>query len=568
MISETSSFPFRHHALALALTLATGLSHAASINVNGSCSLVNAINNANANGDTDGSSGCAAGGSVNILVLAANTTYLLSTVNNNTDGPNGLPSIASTIIINGNLSTIQRSSEDDTPEFRLFHVASSGNLTLNNVKLTGGKVSGRVGGAIRNAGNLLLNDTTVSGNSAQNEGGAIRAFAGSSTILTNSIISSNSAGTSGGGIYNGGYLRVNKSNISSNIANIDGGGIFNKAELLMTSGVISINVAKHEGGGFKNSNGGNLTLSNTTITANTAGASGGGIFNAINLKGNTTYLKIDACTLAGNTATNNGGGVSNEGEFQLLNATISNNRAYFGGGIHNNGTLTLANSTLSNNSIYGTTGFGVGAGLANETGMAMGSSIIANSINGSDCSTSDIHQTTVNLVEDGGCDAELTGDPMLDARANNGGLTATHALRAGSPAINKVPIHCPPKDQRRVNRPQPIGGYCDIGAYERITTIPASVTTLVQFFDAQVASGGIISTSTGTSRLNGVRNQLLTAGDQRDHGPILDACTQLNLTIPYIDPDNSPDSTDYVTGSAAGTLTDEIIGLRSDWSCP
>jgi hypothetical protein len=56
-------------------------------------------------------------------------------------------------------------------------------------------------------------------------------------------------------------------------------------------------------------------------------------------------------------------------------------------------------------------------------------------------------------------------DAKLSPLQNNGGLTATDALLAGSPAIDAAG-NCPPPttDQRGVTRPQ--GAACDIGAFE------------------------------------------------------------------------------------------------------
>src|SRR4029450_4457264 len=78
-----------------------------------------------------------------------------------------------------------------------------------------------------------------------------------------------------------------------------------------------------------------------------------------------------------------------------------------------------------------------------------------------------------NLVrDDTGCTG-LTGsdlkdiDPLLAALAlHSPGKTETHALQAGSPAINKGDTAtCPPPDQRGVRRQ----GGCDLGAYEAVT---------------------------------------------------------------------------------------------------
>jgi hypothetical protein len=105
MLINTSSFPFRRHALALAL--ATGGSNAATLGVSGTCNLVIAINNANTDTDTDGAGvGCKAGSGADIINLTANADSVLTGMNNYTDGPNGLPSVSSVITINGNGATI------------------------------------------------------------------------------------------------------------------------------------------------------------------------------------------------------------------------------------------------------------------------------------------------------------------------------------------------------------------------------------------------------------------------------------------------------------------------------
>ena len=72
-----------------------------------------------------------------------------------------------------------------------------------------------------------------------------------------------------------------------------------------------------------------------------------------------------------------------------------------------------------------------------------------------------------NLVEDGSCGADLSGDPLLGPLADHGGPTHTMALLPGSPALNAGDAStCPAAtDQRGVARPQ--GAGCDLGAYEQ-----------------------------------------------------------------------------------------------------
>jgi len=68
-------------------------------------------------------------------------------------------------------------------------------------------------------------------------------------------------------------------------------------------------------------------------------------------------------------------------------------------------------------------------------------------------------------------------DPLLGPLQNNGGLTLTHALLPGSPAIDTgSPTVCPLFDQRGYNRPLDGNGdgipICDIGPYEYFSSNP------------------------------------------------------------------------------------------------
>jgi len=61
----------------------------------------------------------------------------------------------------------------------------------------------------------------------------------------------------------------------------------------------------------------------------------------------------------------------------------------------------------------------------------------------------------------------LRVDPNLGPLTNNGGLTRTHALNNGSPAIGAgvaSPVY--PSDQRGTTYPRLVGSATDIGAYE------------------------------------------------------------------------------------------------------
>ncbi|MDH3622447.1 MAG: hypothetical protein OES69_02450 [Myxococcales bacterium] len=116
------------------------------------------------------------------------------------------------------------------------------------------------------------------------------------------------------------------------------------------------------GGGIHNDRGGILTLTNSTVSGNTAIVAGGGIYNL-------GWLTLTNSTVSGNTAIVAGGGILTFGTLTLTNSTVSGNAAtQGGGGIANSGTLTLMDSTVSENtSQFGGGGIAVFAGTATLT---------------------------------------------------------------------------------------------------------------------------------------------------------------------------------------------------------
>src|SRR4051812_6845403 len=118
------------------------------VNADGDCSLREAISSANRNFSVDA---CTAGRGSDRIILPAGT-YTLRTVDNlGSDGPNGLPSITSTMSIDphgDSTAVIERAS--DAPLFRIFHVGR-GALALFDVTIKGGDPGpGQEGGGLFN----------------------------------------------------------------------------------------------------------------------------------------------------------------------------------------------------------------------------------------------------------------------------------------------------------------------------------------------------------------------------------------------------------------------------------
>ena len=185
---------------ALLLALAHGVGHAATITVttnipainaaDGKCSLIEAIENANAEALPRPHTDCAAGDAGADIIVLPKATHALGAVNNDTFYATGLPVITSEITIEGHDAKITRKAS--APRFRLLAVSATGDLTLKDVTLSGGDAEG-YGGAIHNEGTLTIQNSTVSGNDAGFIGGGISNYLGTITI-DHSTISGNTAG--------------------------------------------------------------------------------------------------------------------------------------------------------------------------------------------------------------------------------------------------------------------------------------------------------------------------------------------------------------------------------------
>lgn len=213
------------------------------------------------------------------LRLASYCVYSLTTAT-------ALPSIAAPVTMLGGRSTSLRRAAGTTAFPILQVAATTGNLRVEGIFILNGSAA-TSGGGIQNAGTLVLNHVTLSGNkttAAAANGGGLYNAVGGTALVSHSLIMGNAttvAATDGGGIYNDGSLTVYQSRVTGNVSAGNGGGIFTAATRttrLMQS-TISGNHALL-GGGLYNS--GTTTLDRTLVALNRATdttATGGGILN-------------------------------------------------------------------------------------------------------------------------------------------------------------------------------------------------------------------------------------------------------------------------------------------------
>jgi hypothetical protein len=389
--------------------------------------------------------------------------------------------------------TVRRSTHV-LDEFRVFVIGSS-TVTISRLTISNGSVSREhgFGGGIFNAGVLTLTDCTISDNHAAGVEGI---------------------GGNGGGVLNRGTMTITGCTISNNSATGDeiagnGGGVLNeRGTMTITRCTISNNSATGEtifssdsggkGGGILNDSRGSMIITNSTISDNSC--------------------IIDTSL---EPTSGGGGGVDNDGSMAITNCTISGNSvsgtgfaAMYGGGILNDGDLQITSSTIVYNSASGENG-AFGGGIYGFTSTRTDSSIIAlnSAPTGPDFTGGGGLQSTGYNIIGNNADAVISSqstdqigtpaapiDPLLGPLANNGGLTLTHALEAGSPAINHGDPNAPPEDQRGYGRV----GVPDVGAFEfgGVATILANISTraFVQTGD-NVMIGGFIVQGTQPKRV-------------------------------------------------------------------
>lgn len=459
----------------------TGLfaGHGGGIVNNGTLTITNVVVTGNTARFSGGGIAVFGSGTLNVInsTVTNNTARVTSASATTGGGGGGIINFngGSTVNISGSTITGNSSARGGGG---VYNVTSTLNVTdstiSNNIANTTSDSDSGGGGIINFSGVMTITNSIVSGNEARaladnsqfGRGGGISIFPGNSlTTITNSTITDNRAFSSGGGISyqdNGGvtgvFLTVTNSTISNNIANSDsnasggGGGLFltGSGSVTITGSTINLNASNTGAAGSSSGGGGinvslSLTMTNSTISGNNAGRNGGGIFAS-------SIVTINSSTIVSNTATMDGGGV--------FSASTTN-------------PPNLGNTIVANNTDDGTAPDIFGT--VNSNGF-------------------NLIENTTGATVTGDTATNITGqDPNLGPLQNNGGMTFTHALLPGSPAIDKGNSFDLTTDQRGQKRPVDFpsippatdGDDADIGAFE----VQASPTAASVSISGRILAG-------------------------------------------------------------------------------
>ena len=483
--------------------------------LDGNITLREAVQAANTDTSVDGSVAGSGADTINFAAAFSGETFTL--------GGLELEITESLTIEATSLATDVTIDGDDLS--RIFNItATTGDFHINGLTLTGGRTTGNngffpdttySGGAIRSLtdGNLTLDGSTISGNSTTGErafGGGV--FATGNVTFAGSTVSGNrTAGVAafGGGAIAFGELALTSTTVSGNSTAGDFarfGGIYSGGNLTLMGSTVSGNSTAGEfatGGGLFSY--GNLTLMDSTVSGNSTegyGAQVGGVLAA----GNITLI---GSTISGNSTAGvnaSAGGIFGISSVTLTNSTVSGNSTAgsesHGGGIYARGEITLSLSTVTNNEASHATSTGGGIWNDDDTILIDGSIVSGNTAGGG---MNNINPGTgtfaVNFsllgteVTPGSGNANLFDDnPLLGPLANNGGATQTHALLAGSPAIDRgSPAVSTPLEQRGAPFIRIFNGRVDIGAYElqSVADLDLEVDTFIDENDGDYSEGDL-----------------------------------------------------------------------------
>jgi CSLREA domain-containing protein len=345
---------------------------------------------------------------------------------------------------------------------------STGTLTISQSTLSGNSSSssgtGRGGAIYARSGAVTISQSTLSGNSSSSsssygssDGGAISTGSGAvtisqSTLSGNSSSSSSSYGSYGGAIYTrSGAVTISQSTLSGNSSSSSdghsrGGAIStNFGEVTINQSTLSGNSSSSSDslGGAISTNFGAVTISQSTLSGNSSSSSD------LNSRGGAIYagsgvVTISQSTLSGNSSNSSmsssrGGAVfAGNGVVMISQSTLSGNSSSTSSSSNRGGAIcAYGNTTIRNSLVAGNT-----ASYSPDLFLAgFGTVIVTNSLIGRGDGAS--LTPTLGTAPDangnfiGGATDATKIDPKLGPLADNGGPTKTHALLAGSLAVNR-----------------------------------------------------------------------------------------------------------------------------------
>ncbi len=352
---------------------------------------------------------------------------------------------------------------------------NEGNLDLKRVSIRGnsGFSSGSFNG-IDNAGELRGERLHVSNYGSYGIDSGVNNQENGNLVLQDSVISGNGGNkyNGRGGLFNQGTASLLRVQVDHNF-----GGLSNSGDMEIVDSSVSGNDGYWSGGLF---NTGKLVLSGVTVAYN-FGFYGGGFFNNTSRYGDVGDAQVRNSTFVGNGAAYYSSGVVNEGTLTMSGSSVMGSYSYDApAGITNAGSLSLTHTLVTGGDIVSNTGTVSGSeynffGDSSQTTAELFSGFTPGVMDITASSDGMLPTALADIIE---LEATSYGD-VIPRLADNGGPTMTVALASGSPAMDAGAALCEDTDQRGIPRPQ--GGACDIGAVEIQATVAASCSSYTDY---------------------------------------------------------------------------------------
>ena len=243
------------------------------------------------------------GAAIYVLNTTADISNIVIKNNHSTGTGGGLTVTGKTTVVNVKDTQVFENTADNNAGGML--ALNYSHLNLENVQIHD-NVSGNRGGGLyySQPGNGILKNVEIYNNKA-NEGGGLVADIHSHVVAQNLTVRDNTSEGAAGGIFTRGRLELTGSKVLNNTAKETGGGIYSfktnssvlvdKTGMFLTDVVISGNTSGGQGGGIYGYVGCPTQLTNCTITDNTAAQEGGGLYAG-------GRMHLESVTVTGNTS--------------------------------------------------------------------------------------------------------------------------------------------------------------------------------------------------------------------------------------------------------------------------
>lgn len=253
---------------------------------------------------------------------------------------NGFNAFGGAILNDGGAVTVTNCTLTNNSAVNGGAIADFGSLTVSGSTLSGN--SAGLGGAISITGAATVTGSTISNNSAGGVGGGVFFFSGT-LALSGSTLSGDTSSLGGAIVNQFGAMTITSSSFVNDSASAGGGAmfLFGASTTFVTNSAFSGDTAAF-GGAI--SNAGYLQISGSDFTGNTALSFSGGGIDSIGV------VVVDSTTFINNSAATFGGGISSAGSVFVTNDAFAGNSAALGGAIANFAFLSVGGSNFSGNS--------------------------------------------------------------------------------------------------------------------------------------------------------------------------------------------------------------------------